>query len=424
MIHDVKLPRETRIYLWQIVRVQMDLLCCATALPGELSQEKMQERLAERMPSQRAEGLSQWLFAHKAPREALQRFADDNRKAETASLVEQMGRDVVRLYRGRAQETLECCFPAKNLTVYQQGAKDFLIYFYDSLGSGLDGALFRRNPCDYPKYGREQFFAAVERENPEQYVCAICDEHRYMTSLRGEYFSDIEHYFPKSIYPHLACHPYNLIPICKQCNTAHLNVDPLKKADSRRTLGEIFLPYRAEGVAGRSVIRFEWQPTRSPDERPHLEMQSRRNDDSALDTKLQALREIYDIPGRWQGRIHQIGEQLWRYIRHYVRVEVEQDGKVDLLRLKAELEQLLSYLFEDLGKSPWTYVLIWYLGNILVEEIEAEVQKSERSEIVPVLDTIREVVADGQDSVSSYRSRANDALVIARKLYNQERTAA
>ena len=52
-----------------------------------------------------------------------------------------------------------------------------------------------------------------------------------------------------------------------------------------------------------------------------------------------------------------------------------------------ELEQLLGYLFEDLRKSPWAYMLIWYLGNILVEEIETALQNPNPQGIVPVLDT-------------------------------------
>lgn len=419
MIHDVKLPRETRLYLRQIVRLQMDLLRSSAELVGGFSREGIQQHLATRIPTQRADILSQWLFAHKAPREALQQFVDNGASAQKASLVEQMKRDVVRLYRGNVQETLECCFPDDNLAEYQRGAKEFSIYFYDALGNGLDRALFWCNPYDYSKYGREQFFAAYERENREHYVCAICDEHRHMTILRGQYFSDIEHYFPKSTYPHLACHPYNLIPICKQCNTAHINRDPLKRSGGRRSFGEIFLPYRAESVVLQGALRLEWQAAVPPTERPQLEIRSQCDSDSVLGAKLQALGEIYDIPGRWQNRIHQIGEQLWRHIRHYVRVEVESDGAVDPLRLKAELEQLLSYLFEDMGKSPWTYVMIWYLGDILVEEIETELQKSERSEIIPVLDTIRDVLEDRKDSVSTYRLRAKDALVTARKLYNR-----
>lgn len=423
MIHDVKLPRETRIYLWQIVHVQMDLLCSAAKLVGVFSREQIQERLADKIPAQRADRLSRWLFAHKVPRDALQQFAEDGNQADKLSLVEQMRGDVVRLYWGRVQETLECCCPTRDLTKWQRAAEDFLISFYDGLGDGLDGTLLWQNPCNLQKYGREQFFAAFERENPEQCVCAICDEHRHMTILRGEYFSDIEHYFPKSVYPHLACHPYNLIPICKQCNTAHLNKDPLERSVGRRTLGEIFLPYRAESIADKGVVRLDWQRTGPTGKSPMLKIRSRHDKDAAFDAKLQAFSDIYDIPGRWQGRIHEIGEQLWRYIRYFVRVEMEQGAEIGPARLKDELERLLSYFFEDLQKSPLTFVLIWYLGNMLVEEIEMELQKPKRSEMVPVLDTIRAIIEDRNGSVSSYRLRAKDALVTARSLYNHEQAA-
>lgn len=421
MIHEVRLPRETKLYLWQIVCAQMDLLRCVASLQQPYIRENVRTSLAKSVPAHRAEQLSQWLFTHSVPRNALEQFVINNDQAARAALVEQFQRDIVRLYCGRFESTLECCFPLATRTnplpPSLKGVHEFLVYFYKSLEGGLANILFWRDPCSYEKYGREQFFAAFERENPDQHVCAICDEHRPLTILRGEYSSDIEHYFPKSIYPHLACHPYNLIPICGPCNTAHLDKDPLKATGGRRVLSEIFLPYRAEGIARQGVVKLDWQNTKDS---PILTIQSREGVDDIFRAKLQAFSQIYDIPGRWQGRIHQIGEQLWRNIRHYVRVEVENGEETDVLQLKAELEQLLGYLFEDLGKSPWAYVLIWYLGNILVGEIEAALQKPDPQGIVPVLDTVRDVLKGKSDAAAGHRLRAKEVIVTARKLYHHE----
>ncbi len=423
MIHEVKLPRETRVYLWQIVRAQMSLLRSAAAFPGTFTQEQLCQQLATKMSRQRAVQLASWLYGRKAPREALEEFAAHDGPTEKMALVGKMRRDVVRLYSRDGNETLECRFPVATKTnplqSYMKGAHDFLVYFYNGLDDGLSSALFPKNPCQFSRYGREQFFTAFERENPGQYVCAMCDEHRYMTITRGKHSSDIEHYFPRAIYPHFSVHPYNLIPICGPCNTAHLDRDPLQKSDgNRRTLGEIFLPYRAESIAKQGVVRLVWQSTDPPEKRPNFQIQPRQDNEDTIQAKLQAFSEIYNIPGRWQDRIHQIGEQLWRYIRHYVRVEMDQDEEIDVLLLKGELERLLSYLFEDLGKGPWTYGLIWYLGSIIIEEIEAQIDQPTRTEIVPVVDTIRDLLKERNDPVATHTTRARDALAVARKIYN------
>lgn len=423
MIHEVKLPRETKQYLGQIVRVQMELLRSAAALPGPFTREQLRQQLATQLPKQRADQLTSWLYGRTVPRDALERFAAHSNPTEKTELVERTRRDVVRLFWGRRQESLECPFPAATranpASSHLKDAHDFLVYFYECLDSGLLVEFFRANTCNFQKYGREQFFAAYERDNLGQYVCAICDEHRYMTVFRGKYSSDIEHYFPKAIYPHLSVHPYNLVPICGPCNTVHLDKDPLlKQGGNRRTLGEIYLPYRAESVAVQGAIRLTWQGTEPPEKRPSLQIQPRQANDGNLQAKLQAFSEIYDIPGRWQHRIHQIGEQLWRYIRHYVRVEMDGDEGIDVEQIKVELERLLGYLFEDLGKGPWTYGLIWYLSNILIEEIEAAIANSDGSGVTPVAETIRDMLIERGNSIAPHVQAAREALALARDMYS------
>lgn len=407
MIHEVRLPRETQIYLWQIVHLQMDVLDCVAHLSSDFTQSSLRAALAGKMPSARAERVARWIFRNTETLEkALRKFVRGN-SDEKRNLVISMCQDVLRLYWGCPNTTLECCFQDdKSLPEYRNGAKDFLADFYERLDKGLDTRLFRSDTHTDFKYGREQFFAAFERENPGQYMCAICDEHRYMTILRGKYFSDIEHYFPRSIYPHLSCHPYNLVPICKPCNQAHLNRDPLQpECGERRVLGQIFLPYRAESVLKSGVIRLDWHHREN---KPHLEgIQPRQDQDSAaVRARFQAFSEIYNIPGRWQDRIHQIGEQLWRRIRNYVRLYPCEHLNVQ--RVKTELEGLLGYLLEDMGREPYDYVLIWYLANMIVEELEKSISADASA---PLLDTIKDLL------VPSQGQNPDEVLQLARGLY-------
>jgi len=256
MIHEVRLPHETKFYLWQITCLQIDVLTCAVQLQSGFTERNLQTALRRKMHQQRAALVTNWICNHRDTREGLQTFVTGT-QCERQHLVMSMQRDVLRLYCARRNETLECCF-ANNLPEYQKGAKQFLLAFYGQLSNGTTTDILASNPRNYHRYGREQFFKAYEKANPRQSVCAICDEHRPITIIRGHVHSNIEHYFPKSVYPHLACHPYNLIPICDACNSAHLDRDPLNSGNhTRRTLLEVFLPYRNETVLTHGTVKFE-----------------------------------------------------------------------------------------------------------------------------------------------------------------------
>lgn len=413
MIHEVRLPRNTKIYLCQITCLQMDILACAALLQPGFTKQDLQTRLAGKMP-RHAGCVANWIWAHKNIKEALQTFVSGNQQ-DRQSLVESIRWDVLRLVWARRNETLECCFADDRLLPdFQKGAKQFLLAFYEQLGSGISTDILHFNPANYPKYGREQYFREYEKENPQQSVCAICDEHRPITIIHGDTYSDIEHYFPKSIYPHLSCHPYNLIPICRACNSAHLDKDPLSAQNgTRRTLGEVFLPYRSESVRLHGAVKFDWTQPVSP----ALSIVKRKdNANNLFHARLMAFSEIYDIPGRWQNRIHQIGEQLWRQMSYFVRVEIEKDKELNPFQVKTALERLLSYFVEDLGATPWDYVLVWYLSHLLVTEIETAIENHQPQNEVALIQTLDEILKESLFPVRPVL-RADEVLKTSRNLY-------
>jgi hypothetical protein len=366
------------------------------------------------MPQQRAERVAKRIFGHKDTREGLQAFVAGSPQ-ERQSLVESMRRDVLRLVWARRNEKLECRFADdRQLPDFQKGAKQFLLAFYEQLSSGISADTLRFNPANYPKYGREQYFKDYESENHHQSVCAICDEHRPITIIHGDTYSDIEHYFPKSIYPHLACHPYNLIPICKACNSAHLDKDPLNgQNDARRTLGEVFLPYRSESVRLHGAVKFDWTQPISP----ALSIVKREDDANNLfHARLMAFSEIYDIPGRWQERIHQIGEQLWRQMSYFVHAEIEKKEELDVFKVKTSLERLLNYFIEDLGATPWDYVLVWYLSHLLVTEIESAILNHQHPKDVALIQSLDDIVKESLLRVCPVL-RGDEVLETSRSLY-------
>jgi 5-methylcytosine-specific restriction endonuclease McrA len=459
MIHSVRLPRKNRIHLSQVVRVQTDLLLAAAYQTGDIDRASFGSSLdGVSNRTERNQRLLHWLFVSTSkPREHLQNFINgtdgqeflENHaalQAEKIKLVKMMRCDVGRLYTNDCTETfdfymLDDDIPGelpgtRQYVLGNQGnkryhthfpdwlraAKDFFIYFYENLSdTGLSEELF----CNNSRFSRDDFFFEYEQANPSQYVCAICDEHDFMTILRGDYHSDIEHYFPKDVYPHLACHPRNLIPLCGPCNTAHLNKDPLKNKDrSRRHLNSIFLPYHGGSIQDIGALKFAWSSNvaqekqiefTTPD-KLELKIQNRNDLDPDFEGKLAAFAQIYDIPRRWENRIHQIGDQMWRYIHHFLMAEFKNDegfSNPDFIQFK--MNQLMSYLFEDLGKSPWTFVILWWLGNSVIHEIE-KIRKSDGSfEESPLLLTIQDMAAMDSKIRKINQEKTYDLLEVIRK---------
>lgn len=412
MIHNVRLPEETKTYLWGITRLQIEILCAAAKL-SEVAQEDLLSNLCSELgryiSQERAKNITKWLSKQQKTLEKLQIFVQGPQK-EKKKLVCNITRDAMSLYNCERNKSLNCLFGGEAPN-YQKAARDFLISFYDKLESGIESSLLDENPNQYQKYGREQFFDAYERENPMQYVCAICDEHRPITILRGRRYSEIEHYFPKSIYPHLACHPYNLIPICGACNAAHYNRDPLSRGNGgRRKLGEIFLPYRSESLSLQGLVKFEW----TNQLKPKISIEPLPSSDS-FEEKLKAFLEIYDVQKRWQERIHQIGEQLWRYMKYYLLAETKQGEKLDVFTVKNALERLLRYFIEDLGANSWNYVLMWYLSHLLVAGIEQAIQKNHSTNAL--LQSLEDMLTH-QRPAPSPRLRAEEVLETSRRLYS------
>lgn len=401
MIHNVELPKATREQLMEVVKLQFALLryavdrdvidevTCATYLEN-----------TSRYSNERAGRIAHWLFNSKKRWEPLAEFAQgtegnealpdpklDNLRKEKQELVEEMDVDSLDLRIGYGKVSLDvymlknelpswlkaanyCLNEYKKMPDWLQGAKDFLINFYEALAKGLSGDIF----TDGQKYTRQDFFAAFTAENPDLYVCAVCDETSFRTISGDHYSSDIEHYFPKSIYPHLACHPYNLIPICTYCNRfIHGDKDPLRATDgSRRNLGDIFLPYRQDSLAPQTALKLVWN---LKDFEPTEITLVKRDANADLRDKIIAFGEVYNIPQRWQGKIHEIGEHLWRRIRHFLADELSVTDTLDSAEfVQQKLGRLLAYLWNDLGKDPLSFPSLWWLATLLANEVDPIVE--------------------------------------------------
>ncbi|RRR73156.1 MAG: hypothetical protein EI684_09240 [Candidatus Viridilinea halotolerans] len=74
-------------------------------------------------------------------------------------------------------------------------------------------------------FHKDVFRREFDVANPDVVVCPLCDGPRNT--------EQVDHIYPKSLYPFLSCHPLNLVPICFQCNKLDAKGDkpPLNNDD-------------------------------------------------------------------------------------------------------------------------------------------------------------------------------------------------
>ncbi|MCB0121575.1 MAG: hypothetical protein KDE58_04990 [Caldilineaceae bacterium] len=298
-----------------------------------------------------------------------------------------------------AKSQQKCKFP-----LWLCALRNFLISYYELLGENIPGGYF----TDNEKHNRQHVLTAYANANPGQYVCAICDEHSFRTIYDSHQLSDLEHYFPKSIYPHLACHPYNLLPICGSCNQIHSNKDPLwdKARSQRRMLSDIFLPYRPGSINADTVMR-------PPDNDAEDQSISFYVVDSSIEAEIQkkirVLQEVYRIPDRWQEKNDEIGDHLWRRIRQFLADDLLMVDTVDSPEfLQRRLHRLLAYLSEDRGKDPLTFPTLWRLTQMLIDEVDPVADGNVPIGQSAVFQEIIHWIAADQDRVDQLDAIARD----------------
>jgi len=271
-------------------------------------------------------------------------------------------------------------FNEKNneILTWQGAAYRFFLYFYnDFLGNSADSSTFPRELSGNDKpFGRQTFLQEFIHCNQELIICPICDTNRYYVQTSNHIYGTIDHFLPKSLYPHFACHPYNLIPICHGCNSWFKGtLNPLK--DEQRIIRSI-LPYTP-----RNGDRFYLQVTLKSNDTSigvgQLCSLTTGDEQIRLETKrlIDILKDLYRIPERWKADT--IGETLFRRMRQFLdNGRVIPDGKNLPFEIYNSLEHLLYYLDqEDRQKDPLSFALAWTLVAFIKEQVLPYLQEVE-----------------------------------------------
>lgn len=451
MIYTVTLPPETKEKLGELVHLQMAFLEYAASTSTPEQQGLVKHLKDVGYDSNHAERVVETFCRTSGGRnvsigwEKLESFATNEDgteflasraqlRAEKQLIVESMKSDVELLFNDSPNTDFTFFMPnvPEQLPTYLTATKafladkkrmlkfpqwliavsSFLISYYEQLGDSIPKGYFGNNNS----YNRQHLLDAYSLCNPGQYVCAICDEHSFRTIYGGHQLSDVEHYFPKSIYPHLACHPYNLLPICGSCNQIHLNKDPLWDTTKyqRRSLTDVFLPYRPGSIHPDTMIVLPDHDDNDQSISFHIAGDSAA---SVIQSKIQVLQEVYKIPDRWQEKQEEIGDHLWRRIRQFLADDILTADTLDSPEfLQRRLHRLLAYLSEDLGKDPLTFPMLWRLTQMLIDEIDPVVARDPAKKDSAFLQEVRHWITfdqariDELDAISlKLRTKASEA---------------
>ncbi|MEZ4859724.1 MAG: hypothetical protein R3C14_00375 [Caldilineaceae bacterium] len=378
MIHQVKPPLAAVAKLKQIVKLQLLLLDHAVEQPV-VDAASIATCLAEAYGTEAAK-VAKWV-AHKGTwLAALNQFAAHTDHAAKRNLVAGIRADIQLLYTP-APQRLQITIP-KDAPNWKLGVREFCLHFFElwraeTKEPGFPSQLFPLDN-DAQSFTRWDYLDAFRTANDGLYLCAICDTSAYRTTVGNRIFASIEHFFPKSYYPHLAIHPYNLVPICPFCNSRAGDKDIMTYCDEALGIAEILLPYSQAHSGFTEQAFVEIRPRISSGEidrekiHPlHIKFRPAKN--YQAERALYIFNETYGIEERWNNDLDQIGEHVFRRIQQFLLGDVHAGNSLTDHRFLLDKIKMLMALTErqDLGKDPYGFATVWLL-NYFVDRLEQD----------------------------------------------------
>ncbi len=404
LLHGLELPETTRECLTDLVLLQISLLEYAATTPLTTINKGIDpcaQYLEHKGPRFFGQGskIAEWFFDPRAKtrERLLTDFAQKYQATSKDKAVQHKQKAWLKRIRAEISDLLDSNSPLltvgdflendaeaplkkskKKLSeetelTYQEVAREFFLYFYKNY-IGTDEkfpasifTMFNKHP-----FGRQEILDAFLDENKGLDICAVGDQSRYYTHGQQKTNSILDHYFPKETYPHFACHPYNLIPICYACNSSVKgSKDPfLNKDKKRRSLSKKSLPYRHR-LSEQTYLDVE--PGKQAELIQIKELKPRPDKVGKIDDDIQAavelLQHIYQLPDRWgySDQTIKIFDILFRRIRHFLdggRIVSYGTNRED--EIYNALKQLLYYLdADDQRRDPFAFAMAWILVSLL-----------------------------------------------------------
>jgi len=237
----------------------------------------------------------------------------------------------------------------------QEIVKTLMNYFYQLLYKG-----FLVSSEKYQKFDLHAMVTAFRDENKKILaVCPACDgQAPSWTRVRDA--AQVDHFFPKSLYPFLSIHPYNLAPICIQCNTVFKrDTDPIQQG----LLVDTFHPYGHPAITDIEVHIIDGY------EVSLVDVVCREQKVQAV--RLENLVRIFDLQILWEDCYFPIVKD--DFVRHLRGIGRNRKGKslplsADIVR--EELEAVLQNYKEDVGMRQYYLLRSSYACYALTHDEE------------------------------------------------------
>ncbi|MCP4695858.1 MAG: hypothetical protein GY862_03255 [Gammaproteobacteria bacterium] len=226
--------------------------------------------------------------------------------------------------------------------------KEYLESFYSP---GLQKGYGFPLPGRVEAFTRGDIVNAFHEQNRQIGVCVFCD-----SDLDDP---DLDHFYSKSDYPELSCHPANLVAICKTCNSRGRKgvKKPFDESEPDPMLNWYHPYFRC--AEGHYTVDFVLENNR---------VQPVLTGDSALDqTRLDKLTWLVGLDERWRDRLAHIVRTTIKQLRHSRNIQ-------------AKLVELADSAQDEIAELPWSLLKSAYCreaakGNgLLWEEIRIEME--------------------------------------------------
>jgi len=370
MIHQVKLPKLTLKRLTDVVYLQMWFLRYASSRTT-LDQKSCEDYFRKHPRFRgRHEQITKWLWSKKRVTKLnhLKEFAQGS-PAEKRQWSRRLSREAL----GFLREPVGSLIPhVENIAQpwQEEGARFLRKFYQDHLGSQT--AKFPKFFFSEPEsstFGRQEFLSEFEQIN-QLSICPACDM---------ESFSRIDHYFPKGLYPHLSCHPFNLVPICNTCNTDYkgeTNLLQRKRTGNPRKLEDMFLPYRGYGLRTETYLKINLKKgVQLP-----IIIGLKPKPNKSLCEKAEVCRDGFSIPDRWRKKSSQIQRSVYSQIQQFMQANVAssptQKASLDIFAVRNVLDNLLFNLLDSQGRESSRFPMTWYLVALINKEVEPAIDSS------------------------------------------------
>ncbi|MGG6239653.1 hypothetical protein ACQ4N7_13590 [Nodosilinea sp. AN01ver1] len=425
MLHEVRLPQVTLERLTDVVVLQTWLLFYAASKTSLNSSDKSDcARKLDKCPRFVGRGaqIADWIWNAEARLKPLREFSQSTEVSPFAkkNCIQRLSRDIFGLLNG----TRFNISPFDGTDDWQVAIADFFKYFYtgvlretpkiskipfkiSQVTAGFPDYIFS-DPLA-TRFGAQEFLRAFQKENKTNLtICPACDEAPYSISAGSVYVvlddrkieADIDHYLPKHLYPHLACHPYNLVPTCLPCNQRKKKTeDPLRTNQAgtsrSRSLADIHKPYRDGGLGQNTYLEIDL--SNSFKEPIILSLQERNG--HILQEAISVLGDVYGIPEGWQDTCDTQAELLFNDLYYLLDTH---DSPFNSPEIIDWLDEYLYKLLTKWGREGYAILRTWLLVSYILETIAVFDQSGNKIGTTPLLQEL-EVLCGIQDTDSSSR---------------------